>query len=120
MFVLTRVGVEGVSALPKGGAAQITLETAPVEELSLSAPSLQHIEMLLAEITELAAAHIWRQHGRHRLWKRRGFTLGNMYSTSFFTVTILYLKLQFVTSLLKKKCKKSALKLYLPYFYSKQ
>lgn len=55
---LTRVGVESVSALPQSGAALITTETTAMEELALSTSSLQHVEMLVAEITELTAARL--------------------------------------------------------------
>lgn len=58
VFGLTRVGVESVSALPQSGAAVITAETTAMEELALGASSLQNVQMLLAEITELTATRL--------------------------------------------------------------
>ena len=53
---LTGVLVEGVRRQSERAAAKITLETAAMEEQALSAQTFHHVDSLLTEETDIAAA----------------------------------------------------------------
>lgn len=66
---LTCVSVEGVSSLAQCGTTLLACEATAVEELALSTAPLQHVELLIAEVTQLAASYVCHWHCGHGLWQ---------------------------------------------------
>lgn len=60
--------MEGVSSLAQCGTTLLACEATAMEEFALSAAPLQDIQLLIAEVTQLAASYFCHWHYGHKLW----------------------------------------------------